>query len=130
MSLPGPSVWSEERLEMLSRMWSEGLPISRIGSELGVTRNAVVGKVHRLGLPKRQSPIQRSSEPVEPARREPSHLATTVWVRNRCNWPIGDPQASDFHFCGDPIQEGRPYCEAHCAIAYTTYSRNRSDAVA
>ena len=51
------SVWNEERLGQLTKLWGQGLSITQIGLKLGVTRNAVVGKVHRMGLPKRQSPI-------------------------------------------------------------------------
>ena len=52
--------WTEERLKTLKNLWDEGLSISQIGEKLGVTRNAVAGKAHRLGLPKRQSPISAS----------------------------------------------------------------------
>ena len=130
MAPAASSVWTEERLTKLEQLWNEGIPITRIGAALGVTRNAVVGKVHRLGLPKRESPIQRSSEPVKPARLKPVRISTTEWHRNRCTWPIGDPQSPDFRFCGEPLEEGRPYCKAHCAVAYTTYTAGRDDAVA
>ena len=50
------SVWNEERLGQLTKLWGQGLSITQIGLKLGVTRNAVVGKVHRMGLPIRQSP--------------------------------------------------------------------------
>ena len=64
------SVWNDERLEKLKKFWEQGLSITQIGIRLGVTRNAVVGKVHRMGLPKRQSPIVRSDKPFEPKRRK------------------------------------------------------------
>ena len=51
--------WTDERLEKLRKLWDKGLSISQIGEELGVTRNAVAGKAHRLKLPKRQSPIAK-----------------------------------------------------------------------
>src|SRR3546814_2907151 len=51
------SVWTEDRLTDLTRLWTEGLSITQIGLALGVSRNAVVGKGHRMGLPKRQSQI-------------------------------------------------------------------------
>ena len=52
--------WTEERLEKLKELWESGLSISQIGEQLGVTRNAVAGKAHRLKLPKRQSPISKT----------------------------------------------------------------------
>jgi GcrA cell cycle regulator len=46
-----PMSWTDERVELLTKLWQEGLSASRIAAELGgVTRNAVIGKVHRLGL--------------------------------------------------------------------------------
>lgn len=53
--------WTSERIKVLMGLWEEGLPTSEIGRRLGVTKNSVVGKVHRLGLKKRQSPIRQSS---------------------------------------------------------------------
>jgi GcrA cell cycle regulator len=38
--------------------------------------------------------------------------------RNDCRWPLGDPREPDFHFCGQPRVEGRPYCELHCRAAF------------
>ena len=74
------SVWNEERLEQLTKLWGQGLSITQIGLKLGVTRNAVVGKVHRMGLPKRQSPIVRSGKPVEPKRRKLAPLTFADWI--------------------------------------------------
>lgn len=50
--------WTPKRVSTLIALWNEGLSTAAIGRRLGVTKNAVVGKVHRLGLPKRQSPIR------------------------------------------------------------------------
>ena len=62
--------WTEERVELLRKLWQEGLSASRIASELGgVTRNAVIGKVHRLGLSGRGQPsssIKRQRKPRLP----------------------------------------------------------------
>jgi GcrA cell cycle regulator len=127
MGEAAPSVWNEERLGNLKRLWAEGLSITQIGLEIGVSRNAVVGKVHRMGLPKRQSPIVRSDKPIEPKRRKLSPLTFQDWDRSKCCWPIGDPRAADFHFCGEKIMEGRPYCAEHCAKAYTSGNSSAKD---
>ena len=50
--------WTPERTKILIALWEEGLPTSEIGRRLDVTKNSVVGKVHRLGLKKRASPIR------------------------------------------------------------------------
>ena len=47
------AVWDEEKLNKLKSLWDEGLPITKIGLELGVSRNAIAGKAHRMNLPKR-----------------------------------------------------------------------------
>jgi GcrA cell cycle regulator len=60
--------WTDERVEILKRLWLEGLSASQIAKQLGgVTRNAVIGKVHRLGLSGRATP----SQPSRPAFRAP-----------------------------------------------------------
>lgn len=51
--------WTEERIALLKKLWAEGYSASRIGKELGVSKNAVVGKAHRIKLPPRPSPIKR-----------------------------------------------------------------------
>ena len=68
--------WTEERVELLKRMWSEGQSASQIAKELGgVTRNAVIGKVHRLGLSNRGTGAATGSEEVAPAEAEPAPIA-------------------------------------------------------
>jgi GcrA cell cycle regulator len=66
--------WTDERVELLKRLWNEGLSASQIAARLsdGVTRNAVIGKVHRLNLSGR-APQPRSSIPRPRRIREPSH---------------------------------------------------------
>ena len=123
------SVWDKKNLEKLKKLWDEGLPITKIGLELGVSRNSIAGKAHRLGLPKRNSPISKSGEPrknkitsnFETSKELPLKilLREVEWSRNRCCWPIGDPKLPGFSFCGTSIMPGRPYCEEHSNLAYT-----------
>ena len=71
--------WTEERVEQLKKLWSDGLSASQIAAELGsVTRNAVIGKVHRLGLSGRaksaaQPAAPRNNAPRKAPARSPSH---------------------------------------------------------
>src|SRR5690606_38197496 len=70
------NTWSDERVELLRKLWTEGLSASQIAAELGgVTRNAVIGKVHRLGLSGRaKSATPAASRPRKAApTRSPSH---------------------------------------------------------
>ena len=122
-------VWDEDKLNKLKKLWDEGLPITKIGNEIGVSRNAIAGKAHRMWLPKRNSPISKSGDPrknqvvnVENSKQLPLKilLREVEWSRNRCCWPIGDPKLPGFYFCGTSIVPGRPYCEEHSNLAYTT----------
>jgi GcrA cell cycle regulator len=64
--------WTDERVELLKKLWSDGLSASQIAAELGgITRNAVIGKVHRLGLSGRAKP---ASSVARPRKSRPSHL--------------------------------------------------------
>ncbi|HEX2136739.1 MAG TPA: GcrA family cell cycle regulator [Microvirga sp.] len=65
--------WTDERVEMLKKLWSEGLSASQIAAEIGsVTRNAVIGKVHRLGLSGRGKAKSSSHQRVKKPVRTPS----------------------------------------------------------
>ena len=67
------NAWTEERLAQLRKLWDEGLSISQIGDALGVSRNAIAGKAHRMGLPKRPSPISKTAkEKKKPAKPKPA----------------------------------------------------------
>ena len=122
------NVWTDERLEELKKLWAKGLSISQIGEALGVSRNAIAGKAHRMGLPKRPSPISKpkAEKPkVEPVVEEQDlplrlELRQLVWSRSKCCWPTGDPKKNGFVFCGDMVVPGKPYCLPHCQEAYTT----------
>jgi GcrA cell cycle regulator len=114
-----------------------------------VTRNAVIGKVHRLGLAGRASPSRserprlpmapkapsiRSHVPAvavieeDPLQLEDGSHATVLTISDRmCRWPIGDPAATEFHFCGHSPKSGSPYCEAHARKAYQPQQARRSD---
>ena len=61
--------WTDERVELLKKLWAEGHSAAQVAKELGgVSRNAVIGKVHRLGLPQRASPSRPAKRPVRAAR--------------------------------------------------------------
>ncbi len=150
--------WTEERVAELMRLWEAGRSASEIGRLLGVSKNSVVGKAHRMKLKARPSPIKRGSSPQPrrpavaampkpvtqapsapkqvqerriapaPAPRPARAVARTHGKGPSCLWPIGDPGDQDFHFCGEPAVAGKPYCDEHCARAYIV--RNRSDSEA
>ncbi|MEL6364707.1 MAG: GcrA family cell cycle regulator [Pseudomonadota bacterium] len=145
--------WTDERVELLKKFWAEGLSASQIASKLGgVTRNAVIGKVHRLGLSGRAAPAEpqkgRLDEILPPADEyeafeplpeqsyapvvlEGGELATVATLSgNMCKWPIGDPTDDDFHFCGQPAAPGKAYCAYHAAIAFQPSNARRAEPAA
>ena len=99
--------WTAERVELLKELWGEGLSARQIAETLGyVTRNAVIGKAHRLGLSTRSVPSKPTIAMLNP-------------VTDRlCQWPIGNPGEAGFRFCGQQAEPGRPYCGQHCSMAY------------
>jgi len=115
-------VWSDERIEQLKALWAEGLTTGEIGKRLGVSKNAVVGKAHRLGLKGRPSPIKRTAQAVKqaakPKEKDDKIRSVVDLSAHTCRWPIGDPREPGFHFCGAPSMPGKPYCQEHAAIAY------------
>ena len=123
------STWTPERIAEVTRLWSEGLTTAEIGKLVGITKNAVVGKAHRLGLPARPSPIRRQGRgsgssvaaaprPVTKALVKPVRQIALSTSGACCKWPFGHPGEEDFRFCGSPALVNKPYCPEHYQIAY------------
>ena len=117
-----PHEWTPERISALIALWDEGLTTSEIGNRLGITKNAVVGKVHRLGLPKRQSPIRKAIKKDEKPLGEIIKLDKLT--ADMCCWPDGDPGTEEFRFCGKKVMLEKPYCEEHCKRAYVKLTKD------
>ena len=137
--------WTDERVNLLKQLWGEGKTAAEIAKVLGdgVTRNAVIGKAHRLKLSSRASPIQQNKKSVKtttadrprPLRKEPvvkninfkgKEVSLAELGPRDCRWPNGDPSDKEnFSFCGHKCAEGLPYCEEHAKIAYQIVSRSK-----
>ena len=159
------ATWSSERVEELKACFGEGLSCSQIAVQIGVSRNAVIGKLNRLGLTRPRSTPARDPEVKRPAWRarggggnitrifsqhrilvelppEPPGGAAVMSIHagrgcsllelgpGNCRWPISEPGARDFCFCGSAQVEGLPYCVGHARIAYMSAARARSSAPA
>ena len=136
--------WNQQKVEDLKKLWNDGVATSRIGEQLGFTKNAVIGKAFRLGLERRQNSRKKISQPdsfspttlyrqtssssssisvkKEPIRRREkfSFKKSIVGTGNfrSCQWPIGDPLEEGFHYCGGQNIPTKPYCIEHFKKAY------------
>lgn len=148
--------WTDERVAQLKQLWGEGKTAAEIAKLLGgVTRNAVIGKAHRLKLSGRVSPIQQNPR-VEVAMNRASNdqkqprivlrernpapaipvslreenipikgIKLTELRESTCRWPVGDPKQDDFKFCGCDAEPGMSYCRHHSRLAYQVSTRSR-----
>ena len=147
--------WDDNNVSKLKELWDQGLPTAQIGKLLGFTKNAVVGKAHRIGLERRPSPIRRTAvKPDRKKARSPiipklnfelekgtnkennfSQVTFQPSVKNLfsynakrgCEWPEGHPDETDFKFCGKERFEDKPYCIKHCAVAYIIPDKEESE---
>jgi GcrA cell cycle regulator len=139
--------WTEDRIETLIRLWREGHSASQVARQLGgVSRSAVIGKVHRMGLAGRDTPSRlrtpddhtarrdrasaggvrriapgREARPGPHAARAPFDVAPTASIvtltEAGCRWPIGEPDKPGFGFCGRLKTGHGAYCAGHSPMA-------------
>jgi GcrA cell cycle regulator len=127
------SIWTDVLIQQLEAHWKAGFSTAEIGRKLGISKNAVVGKAHRLHLPPRPSPIK--NPPIRPVIKPvPQPVAAVKVVAmaksgGACQWPDGHPGQPGFHFCGKPAVAGKPYCGEHAARAYVN-GKHRDEAAA
>lgn len=129
--------WSPEQDARLRELWGNGLTASRIKELMGLrTRSQVIGRVHRLELAARPTPIKPASElsransrkrakqfklafPREAKETVPLQVpvARTIPVKmgpvTKCQWIDGDPKHRDYCFCNKPTLAGYSWCEGH-----------------
>jgi GcrA cell cycle regulator len=144
--------WTTDRIELLKSHFDAGLSCREIAAAIGVSRNAVIGKLARLQLtrgPARAEPrpsktarersrksiprlqyqmLQAVYEDPQPALDAiaSDHRCSLFELSNeRCRWPISTPGAEDFCFCGNTPADGMPYCLGHTRLAYRPGSRQR-----
>jgi len=145
--------WTPERVEQLKSYFEEGLSCRDIAVNIGVSRNAVIGKLSRLNLTrttpdehrarrrKSTGPTARNATAkqqlliLQAVYEQHDSAAPIVSANNcslfelseqRCRWPINTPGADDFCFCGNTPLGGMPYCSGHSRLAYQTGSRQRA----
>jgi GcrA cell cycle regulator len=141
----------EDRQSVLAALWAEGWSAKEIGRRMGCSKNAVVGRAARTGLPKRPSPIrtvsdadasertlQRRGLSVANARRvtradefvapamQPEKPLRAVFRGKSCQFIINDTKP--FQFCGKDALSCGPYCGQHHEVAYLRVRDRREDA--
>ncbi len=143
--------WTEEKVKKLKELWSKGHTASQIAETLGdTTRNAVIGKAHRLDLearaPSKQSSsnktdsktIKRSVQPMSRKSRFQSILLDKNFesekptslenlTENTCKWPVGHPDEENFYFCGRKPEADFSYCKLH--VLYAFQPKNQKEEV-
>jgi GcrA cell cycle regulator len=144
--------WTTDRIELLKSHFAAGLSCREIANEIGVSRNAVIGKLSRLNLTREKKPeirragakrdrprsvprlqyriLRRLFSEAPPAEedeaiRSEQHCSLLELSEARCRWPINSPGEEDFCFCGNQPLEGLPYCAGHSRLAYQPGSRQR-----
>jgi len=126
----GKTTWSDERVQQLQDLWASGKTAAQIATDLGdnLTRNAVIGKAHRLGLSGRVTPAPKKIDkplPVETndVLAKNGGISLLELTEHTCRYPYGDPKKPNFHFCGGSSLPGLPYCAEHAEMAYQTNAR-------
>ena len=133
--------WNEEKVNKLKELWGKGNTASQIAEIIGgLSRNAVIGKAHRLNLSAKiktrtttsshnfENSLQIKSKKVRKSKfksliiekdfepENPKQLEELD--ENSCKWPSGHPDEKDFYFCGRSSLKDFSYCKLHILYAY------------
>ena len=73
--------WTEDKIKQLKKLWAKGRSTIEIAKELGISKNSVVGKVHRLDLTNRPSPIKKKSDKVRVVKQVPKGKCTLMDIK-------------------------------------------------
>ena len=143
--------WTEEKVNKLKELWGKGNTASQIAEIIGgITRNAVIGKAHRLNLSAKiktrsatsnnnfENSLDRKKVRTRQSRRskfksliiekdfEPENPKQLEELTdNDCKYPIGHPDEKGFYFCGRTALKDFSYCKLH--LLYSYQSKNKKD---
>jgi len=148
--------WTPEREKKLKELWTKGHSASQIAAIIGeTTRNAVIGKAHRLKLEGRATSKKSTSKVNNVENNNPESAKTQKLSRKArfkallldknfeqenpktleeltdetCRWPIGHPYEKTFYFCGRKPMEKFPYCKLHVLYAFQPKNAKEEDQI-
>ena len=147
--------WTSEREEKLKELWKKGHTASQIATSIGsTTRNAVIGKAHRLNLEARaaskkiisKTNTENNSAPESKKQKlgrkakfkallldknfEPENPKQLEELNDEtCRWPIGHPYEEKFYFCGRKSIDKFPYCKLHVLYAFQPKNAKEEDQI-
>ena len=147
--------WTPERQTKLKELWKKGYTASQIATMIGeTTRNAVIGKAHRLNLEarvvskktsttliaKKENNVTIKQEKLSRKARFKSLLLDKNFepenpkkleelAEDTCRWPIGHPYEEKFYFCGRKPLEKFPYCKLHVLYAFQPKNAKEDDII-
>ena len=140
--------WNEEKVDKLKELWGKGNTASQIAEIIGgISRNAVIGKAHRLNLSSKiktrnasstQGFNNNSEENIKQKQTRKSRFKSLLIEKDfepenpkkleeldesSCKWPVGHPEEKLFYFCGRSSLKDFSYCKLHLLYAYQPKGR-------
>lgn len=129
--------WTEKRTEIVTSLWMKGFSATQIAERLGnITRNAVIGKVHRLGLKRKPNPVKEKARRMRRSAHTPARVSVPLkYVKKpdiveiaehgECRGIMGKAEGLNLKLCRKKIPDNDNYCEKHQKLYYSPQQYRR-----